>query len=425
MAEDVDKLLGRTDYVEHWLREARHHGQGRAWQQHLVEVVAILEVAFGKDWLRQVAQRPNRAFLTGDDPSRHPLGGWISAPSATSVASVVELAVYLRHCARAPRLDEVLSMLRNAEQFGRAFVQLAFGYRFLRLGVSQFEFEPPTDGGRRADHLFISGETPYLVECYEPESARYAGHSDLINHSLGAVWNAADYHKRRVIAKVGLDSLEAVDATMRKAIEQDVRTLVGRLADGTSERSVGNGYEVVVIDTANLSAADTEKTAWSLAGPGDWIVNQKLVPRAQVPGIPRGLPTTDIRLSWVVVTVKRRSNPIEEVTNLAEKVQRKVSQVRRRAVGAKGIILVKSWIGRSGALGKSEALPVLEEIRSKVLVPRSDLAGVLLIERGHDHDSRPFFGGVWLEGRDGAALDDFFDRLQRREAERNVLDDWD
>ena len=45
----------------------------------------------------------------------------------------------------------MLSMLGNAEQFGRAFVQLAFGYRLLRLGVDGLEFEPPTDGGRRAN----------------------------------------------------------------------------------------------------------------------------------------------------------------------------------------------------------------------------------------------------------------------------------
>src|ERR1022692_3914211 len=43
MAENIDELLGRTDYVEHWLREARHHSKGRPWQQHLVTAVAILE----------------------------------------------------------------------------------------------------------------------------------------------------------------------------------------------------------------------------------------------------------------------------------------------------------------------------------------------------------------------------------------------
>ena len=47
--------------------------------------------------------------------------------------SVVELVVYLRHCARVARLDDVLSMLGNAEQFGRAFVQLAFGTGFFGL----------------------------------------------------------------------------------------------------------------------------------------------------------------------------------------------------------------------------------------------------------------------------------------------------
>ena len=425
MAEDVNELLGRTDYVEHWLREARHHGKRRPWQQHLVEAIAILEVAFGKEWLREVAQQPSRAVMTGDDPNRHPLGTWIALPSASNVASVVELAVYLRHCARAPRLDEVLSMLRSPGQFGRAFVQLAFGYRFLRLGVSDFEFEPPTDGGRRADHLFVTNGTPYLVECYEPERSRHAVHSDLINHSLASVWNAAKYYQRRVIARIEIDSLEALEVSVRKAIERDVRNLIAQLKDGGYETSTGTGYALQVIDTVNLSTKAVEEKAWSFVGPGDSIVNQKLVPRAQIAGISRGEPTDDVRLSWAVVTVRQKSDPLDELAELAVKLEKKVSQVRRRADGAKGIMLVKSSIARSGALGKPDALPILVDIRSRVLARHSDLAGVLVVERAHDEEGRPFFGGVWIEGRDGAPLKDLFDRLRRREGERDVLQDWD
>ena len=89
-------------------------------------------------------------------------------PSSTNAPSVVELAVYLCHCARVTRLDDVLSMLGNAEQFGRAFVQLAFGYRLLRLGVDGLEFEPPADGGRRADLFFSSGGIPYRGQAVAP-----------------------------------------------------------------------------------------------------------------------------------------------------------------------------------------------------------------------------------------------------------------
>ena len=99
--------------------------------------------------------------------------------------------------------------------------------------------------------------------------------------------------------------------------------------------------------------------------------------------------------------------------------------MRRRAEGAKGIILVKSWLGRSGALGKSESVPILNDINSRVLVSHSDLAGVLVVESGHDKEARPFFGGIWLEGRDGAPLRDLFDRLRRDELGRTVLEDWD
>ncbi len=168
-----------------------------------------------------------------------------------------------------------------------------------------------------------------------------------------------------------------------------------------------------------------EERAWSLAGPGDWIFNEKLVPIDQVAGITRGEPTDDTRLSWVVVAVKQSPDPLDELSPLAERLERKVSQVRRRAQGAKGIILVRSWLGRTGALGNGAAQPTFEKIRSKILAVHADLAGVLVIERGHDQKARPFFGGVWIEGRDGEPLREFFDRLRLDEHRRDVLDDWD
>lgn len=424
MADDIDKLLGRTDYVEHWLREARYHGKGRVWQLHLVEAVAILEGAFGREWLHEIAKQPNRAMLTADDPSRHPLGYWIATPSPSHVASVVELAVYLRRCAPVPKVNDLLPMLRNARQFGRAFVQLAFGYRFLKLGVSNLEFEPSTDGGRRADHLFVSNGTPYLVECYEPEEDRHPVYSDLINHSPSAICDAANHFKRRVIAQIEVDSFDVLDAPKRKAIERDARNLISQLTDGGTEISGGTGYAVRVMDTVGRSSDWVETLAKSLARPGDWVVNHGFVPRAQVAGIPRGEPRDHIRLSWVVVTIKNKPDPMDELSELARKVDNKVSQVRRRAERAKGIILVKSWLGRSGGLGKPGAIRVLNDIKSRVLLGHSDLAGVLVIERAHDQEDRPYFGGVWLEGRDGAPLAELFERLRQNESARGVLDDW-
>jgi hypothetical protein len=132
-----------------------------------------------------------------------------------------------------------------------------------------------------------------------------------------------------------------------------------------------------------------------------------------------------MRGSWAIAAVKTKEDPIGELVELASRVERKVSQVRRRAEGAKGIILVKSWLARSGALGQPESVPILENIRSRVLASHSDLAGVLVVQRAHDEDDRPYFGGVWVEGRDGAPLQDILDRLRVRESEMSVLDDWD
>ena len=80
-------------------------------------------------------------------------------------------------------MQDLLPMLKTPTQFTRAFVQLALGYRFLRLGVLDFEFEPPTDNGHRADHFFRYGGVPYLVECYEPEGADQGLYADLLHHS--------------------------------------------------------------------------------------------------------------------------------------------------------------------------------------------------------------------------------------------------
>ncbi len=154
-------------------------------------------------------------------------------------------------------------------------------------------------------------------------------------------------------------------------------------------------------------------------------MNQGFVLRAQVAGLARGEPTERLQLSWAVVTVKRTASPTEELATLAEKVEKKVSQVRRRAEGAKGIILVKSWLGRTGALGKPASLSIVEDIKSRVLLAHSDLAGVLVVESGHDEDDRPFYGGIWIEGREGAPLLELFARLRQGELDRRVLEDWE
>jgi hypothetical protein len=421
---DGNELLGRTDYFEHWLREARHHSEQLGWRHdHLSTVLAELKAVFGEDALLKHATRRERMQFAGD-PSRHPVGRLIASPSAASTSQLVELAVYLRRCHNIPNVADVVGMLRAPRQYERALVQLALGYRLARLGLAEVAFEPVTDNGRRADVSFVHKGTNYIVECYEPDEPPNPLVNELVQYLPDKVADKAASRQRRVIVRVELH-LARLPTALRLQVEQDALALLDAVPWQGRETLLRNEYQIEAIDASGIDAADVDQLAWSMVSDGDWILNPSFIDADDVPRMARGIqPKNQIRLSWTIVSVRERTTPREDARKMATAVANKVAQVRK-GQGACGIMLVRTPYARTVALLRPEAPAIVQEFLKHVLAPHPELAGVFLVDRGIAKDKKPFMCGAFLCTRNEDELEPIFEEIRRLEDRRDVTADWE
>lgn len=424
MKEGPDPL-GRVDYVDYWEREARLHAAALEWDaRRIPEVVRTLELTFGAEWLRGSAPVPSRYPLTSD-PRKHPVAHLIASPHRASVMSLIELAVYLRSCANLPGFDKLASILRAAGQFSTGRMQLALAHRFRLAGAEGLELEPGADEGRRADLFFRYAQRAHLVECYEPAAGRYPDFEDLLHGSVCRVMKACKELGRRVVVRVDLKAdLDSMALSVRKRIEGSAKSLMRGLSDSdTRVTSECDEFEIEAIDVSGMDDKWAKEVAFGLARRPSWIVAPGQAGRLEVREIPRGAAPKVIHDGWLVVNYKE-PDPVERMRRIVEAVESKVSQVRRKADSALGLMAVITDFASLAARRRREALPLVEALRKKILGAHEGLAGIFLVERGMHKESGPFIGGLFIEGREGAHLGSFHTAIARREAGRRVIDDW-
>ena len=128
------------------------------------EAVDILKAAFGAEWLTERARekRPDDVVPM----CVHPLGMMIDIAGAAQVTEACEVALYLKTLAHTPRLPTVIRNIKNAQDYLPSLMQLAFAYRFQRIGAEAMELEPPVADGRVGDLGFRLDGACYLAECY-------------------------------------------------------------------------------------------------------------------------------------------------------------------------------------------------------------------------------------------------------------------
>jgi hypothetical protein len=424
-APDVNALLNRKSFLDHWTAEATRHCETYGWACELVPATRrTLEATFGPEWLEAEATKLQRNPIAGD-AKKHPLGLLIEAPSASSVAKTLELGKYLRRCARLPRLDEVVDHLRSATQYSRGRFQLALAFRLLRAGIleSDLELEPDADGGRKSDIGFITDSKRYLMECYEPTPDRHHEIEMLIGPTAQRCFEIAKSVGKRVVLRAHIKRPDLFDTAARKRAESASRQLIERVAAHSHTASSEDAFDLEVFDTSGSSAADVQALAWSLTGDvrPAWLVNAALVDRVSVPDLARGEHVERTRLSWVVVTASEPRNHDEEDQRLVDAIERKLPQVRHEATKALGIVAVKTGRARSAARREASARALVERIGRKVLERHKCLAGVFLVDDAIGKDNVPVHGGLFIGTATGEALSPLFERVQRDEERGDLL----
>ena len=153
--------LGRTDFVDHWAGEARHHADAIAVPaERISQVVEVLEDTFGADWLRGRSKAPSRSSLTRD-PKKHPVAHLIASPHRSSVMQLIELAVYLRNhmtgtSAHGPRLGGLLLLGPDGGHLEALYEALAFRESRRRL-LDDWADRPTSPPRMRSATVVIDG----------------------------------------------------------------------------------------------------------------------------------------------------------------------------------------------------------------------------------------------------------------------------
>lgn len=366
-----------------------------------------------------------------DDLKKHPAAHLVASPHLASVMQLIELAVYLRSCAKLRGYDDVVRLLHVPTQFSTARMQLALAHRFIIAGAQDVELEPKADGGRKADIFFRYDGRSHLVECYEPFPSRNSHHEDLLHQGVQRILKVARAAGRRVLVRIDIPGdLSKFDAAMRKRVEQEASHLIGKLGGARSRQSKTlTNFEIEVIDTSGVTTGEVKKLAFSLGKPGGWIVAPGQTNKSVIADIPRGADPQITHLGWFVINAKQ-PDPVEAMERIVGAIESKISQVRRRSEDVLGLMVTITNFARLASMFKTEARPLVEALHRKVLASHEGLAGVKLVDHvlGKDsvegRDRGPYLAGLFMVGREGRHLEGLHSAISLRESRRRVLDDW-
>ena len=165
---EADRILSlqREDPIQFWLRRAHESAPRlRLPVEFLGEAIGILTGAVSEQWVREGVAKRRPGFIGVFHGN--PLIKALAVAGDNDLVTVVELAIYLKHLVRVEGLQEVITSLRGEDTFDSALLQLAYAYRFQKMGV-QVRLEPAAARGRRGDiHLAWRGKE-YMVECHAP-----------------------------------------------------------------------------------------------------------------------------------------------------------------------------------------------------------------------------------------------------------------
>jgi hypothetical protein len=133
------------------------------------EGIDILRSVFGESWIRdQVAKRVSEGSYRAP---KHPIARHFSTGGKSDIAELLELAAYIKSLVRVPRLSDVINHMKNAPEYRTSLLQLAYAYRFRRVGATDLQLEPTADGGRLGDFAFTIEKMGIIAECYVPRPA--------------------------------------------------------------------------------------------------------------------------------------------------------------------------------------------------------------------------------------------------------------
>lgn len=357
------------------------------------EASGVIRSAFGDRWLQEACARDAGHPL----PLRaHPIGNFLTPPGDNQIIALLELSEYLIAASSSPIIGEILASLKA--QYGHTFLQLAFAYRFARIGAINVELEPPVQRGLKGDIACTLNGRRLIAECYIPRVKRRNLEADwLLQQCL-----ALRHGQHSAVLSVSIKLKVSPNAPQRKTIVRLVRELAAAVdrdiaAGNCSIRSCFAETDAAYISVARSVAVRAGEDSVGVRHPQFPDLNGKQpllfgrvsVGRATVirPGyVPEPIESRDHVAIWLsdedeaAQSLQRDLDaPIGE---LLRKLERKLSQAKLDPdVGR--VLIVSSWMTSElqRASPSSQA-----EISRTLFQKHRNVAGILLVLHSYHQD---------------------------------------
>lgn len=414
---EESNMLDQGDPLNFWLKEANYHVDRLDFQvASPADVLSIIVHTFGREWILETISNTKKQHVLDN---RHPLIGALMIVGKKQVCELYELANYIKALYQVPRFQDVIMMMKESRQYSTSFNQLAFAYRFKQIGVTDLEFEPPTDGGKNSDIMFKFSETTYIVESFVPENAKAPSYENVLKHTTKKMEIALKETKKRISAFITIKDVETWHDSQRKNLERDLIKLINDVTTGSLKNATDH-YIVEVFNTSNMVDEEESTMSEKLFQRSTAGMKFGLMPKEKALNVMRGEkvePKLVGRFFLEAVDLKKETSQ-EMLAKLAVKVERKIKQTKKESVDAKAILLVgQPYLG-----SEEEKLKMnYERIKGKVVDGHDCVQALLMVKHTADAENNPFYTGVFIDNRDNKESEKLLSLLINLEWRKDFL----
>ena len=410
------------DPFQHWTRQA----YALAAQLHLPvdfidEARSIVASAFTREWLESVFERP---VPRGSLPTKrvHPLEALFSVAGPSQIVELIELAVYLKHLAPSTNIGEVIAVMKDNYQTG--LLQLAYAYRFKRVGGKNIELEPRTDRGKSDIYFEYAGRS-YLTECYvpklQPDSYSYHRMSKPFQRALAACKDIKARLRVCIRLKRSITTKEA--KSFAAWLSQEIRTSGG--APATVEHELANCALERISDADEHVDFPVPGERFRLYGDADFGLEPHAVAAVDIPRLRVGEAVQKLKGSrifvWLPPNEGHHMTEDEWVSELAKRLPKKISQTKRINDTPGRVVVAEASLFRDD---QAATLRVARRVQMDLVPRHHGLSAIILTQRYWMRMKRYQFHGQFLLGRDNCALpSQLFTDMNEAEQQSDVL--WD
>ena len=432
MPKGNDDVFDVGDPFEYWCKQAyKLSGKLKISPDFISEAMEIVKGAFEKEWLLRSFNRQTRGGVLTAIHQPRSLKDNILTPSESSIMELYEIAVYIKRLWQIKNFDKVIVMMKIS--YAQSLLQMAFGYRFLKLGGKKLEFEPSAYGGRVSDIFFELDGIPYMVECYIPQDTEAVNSARILMRSISVISRAISSTNK--IVRVFIDLKQTVSPKEKRIIEKITTEAIKESPVGENI-TIDNEIALITISDISNMHEDNDfpvpPNPMKLYGDADFGARLRTVLKTKeaMEQVREGTYAYDGISSRLFVkrpeseTIELSAN--ERIDQLKGKLEDKLSQTRHPDLEARRILIAEIPEGMQAvAEDSSSAKYICQKLQERIIPAHSNISALFLCCRAWTVAQRHFYTGLLVQGKEQDCIpEDLMLKLHEMERDYIWVDDW-